>query len=143
MKLLHSVLLPSSLQHIKIQIAKCFKKAYTVEERAMLLSYLKTLEQDAYTLAIQSAFYGIFRVGEIKGLTWDTKNENIITIKQQLVEERTLQDDMTFSHPHRVLKDPKGNPFYSIRTEELPEAGIAILRKMKEQNPLYQRLDAF
>ena len=131
------------MQHIKIQIAKCFKKAYTVEERAMLLSYLKTLEQDAYTLAIQSAFYGIFRVGEIKGLTWDTKNENIITIKQQLVEERTLQDDITFSHPHRVLKDPKGNPFYSIRTEELPEAGIAILRKMKEQNPLYQRLDAF
>lgn len=62
-----------------------------IEERAMLLSYLKTLEQDAYTLAIQSAFYGIFRVGEIKGLTWDTKNENIITIKQQLVEERTLQ----------------------------------------------------
>ena len=42
---------------------------------------------------------------------------------------------MTFSHPHRVLKDPKGNPFYSIRTEELPEAGIAILRKMKELNP--------
>ena len=109
----------------------------------MPLSYLRTLEQDAYTLAIQFASYGIFRVGEIKGLTWDTKNENIITIKQQLVEERTLQDDMTFSHPHRVLKDPKGNPFYSIRTEELPEAGIAILRKMKELNPLYQRLDAF
>ena len=60
---------------------------------------------------------------------------NIITIKQQLVEERTLQEDMTFSHPHRVLKDPKGNPFYSIRTEELPEAGINILRKMKELNP--------
>ena len=62
----------------------------------MLLSYLRTLEQDAYTLAIQFASYGIFRVGEIKGLTWDTKNENIITIKQQLVEERTLQEDMTF-----------------------------------------------
>ena len=109
----------------------------------MLLSYLRTLEQDAYTLAIQFASYGIFRVGEIKGLTLDTKNENIITIKQQLVEERTLQDNMTFSHPHRVLKDPKGNPFYSICTEELPETGIAILRKMKELNPLYQRLDAF
>lgn len=92
----------------------------------MLLSYLKTLEQDAYTLAIQFAFYGIFRVGEIKGLTWDTKNENIITIKQQLVEERTLQEDMTFSHPHRVLKDPKGNPFYSIRTEELGHSNLAM-----------------
>ena len=120
---------------LKFKLPNASKKAYTVEERTMLLSYLRTLEQDAYTLAIQFAFYGIFRVGEIKGLTWDTKNENIITIKQQLVEERTLQEDMTFSHPHRVLKDPKGNPFYSIRTEELPEAGIAILRKMKELNP--------
>ena len=45
---------------------------------------------------------------------------------------------MTFSHPHRVLKDPKGNPFYSIRTEELPEAGINILRKMKELNPKWK-----
>ena len=63
---------------------------------------------------------------------------------QVAIGRRTyVQDDMTFSHPHRVLKDPKGNPFYSIRTEELPEAGIAILRKMKELNPLYQRLDAF
>lgn len=53
----------------------------------------------------------------------------------EFVEERTLQEDMTFSHPHRVLKDPKGNPFYSICTEELPEAGINILRKMKELNP--------
>ena len=35
----------------------------------MPLSYLRTLEQDAYTLAIQFASYGIFRVGEIKGLT--------------------------------------------------------------------------
>jgi len=78
------------------------KKAYTVEERAMLLPYLRTLEQDAYTLAIQFAFYGIFRVGEIKRLTWDTENANIITIKQQLVEERTLQEDMTFSHPHQL-----------------------------------------
>ena len=81
---------------LKFKLPNASKKAYTVEERAMLLSYLRTLEQDAYTLAIQFAFYGIFRVGEIKGLTWDTKNENIITIKQQLVEERTLQEDMTF-----------------------------------------------
>ena len=59
---------------LKFKLPNASKKAYTVEERAMLLSYLKTLEQDAYTLAIQFAFYGIFRVGEIKGLTWDTKN---------------------------------------------------------------------
>ena len=59
----------------------------------------------------------------------------LLTINQQLVEERSLQEDMTLSHPHRVLKDPKGNPYYSIRTEQLPDAGVAVLKKMKEINP--------
>ena len=81
------------------------------------------------------AFYGIFRIGEIKALSWDSTDKNTITINQQLVEERSLQEDMTLSHPHRVLKDPKGNPYYSIRTEQLPDAGVAVLKKMKEINP--------
>lgn len=59
------------------------------------------------------------------------RNSMITTLLCQQVQLFTH----SFSHPHRVLKDPKGNPFYSIRTEELPEAGINILRKMKELNP--------
>ena len=38
---------------------------------------------------------------------------------------------MTLSQPHRVVKDPKGNPHYSIRTECLPAEGVAVLKKMK------------
>lgn len=76
-----------------------------------------------------------FRIGEIKGLSWNSENGGTVVIQKQLIKERTLQDDMKFSAPHRVLKDPKGNPFYSIRTEVLPEEGVRVLEKMKELNP--------
>ena len=59
----------------------------------------------------------------------------MITIQHQLVEERTLQNDMTLGKPKRVLKNPKGNPVYSIRTEMLPHEGIQVLEKMKSLNP--------
>ena len=50
----------------------------------MLLSYLRTLEQDAYTLAIQFASYGIFRVGEIKGLhTWASLYNGRLSVKAE------------------------------------------------------------
>ena len=51
------------------------------------------------------------------------------------MEERTLQEDMTLSTPYRILKNPKGNPYYSIRTEFLPQEGVKVLKKMKELNP--------
>ena len=77
------------------------------------------------------AFYRIFRIGKIKALSWDSKDENTVITQHQLVEERALQEDMTLSQPHRVVKDQKGNPHYSIRTECLPAEGVAVLKKMK------------
>ncbi|PWJ45817.1 tyrosine-type recombinase/integrase [Faecalicatena contorta] len=125
--------IPLNTLNFKLPSAK--KKAYTLEERKRLLLYLKTLEQDAYVLAIILAFYGIFRIGEIKGLSWDIDDGNEVRIEHQLVEERMLQDDMTLSSPCRVLKDPKGNPNYSIRTEIISDEGVSILKKMKGLNP--------
>ena len=93
------------------------------------------LEPGAYILAIMLAFYRIFRIGKIKALSWDSKDENTVITQHQLVEERALQEDMTLSQPHRVVKDPKGNPHYSIRTECLPAEGVAVLKKMKALNP--------
>lgn len=81
------------------------------------------------------AFYRIFRIGKIKALSLDSKDENTVITQHQLVEERALQEDMTLSQPHRVVKDPKGNPHYSIRTECLPAEGVAVLKKMKALNP--------
>lgn len=125
--------LPCNELHYKVPNAK--KKAYTIKERKKLLTYLNTLEPDAYVLAIMLAFYGIFRIGEIKALSWDRSDGNTIKIQHQLVKERILQDDMTLSHPCRTLKDPKGNPYYSIRTEVISDEGMNILSKMKDLNP--------
>lgn len=120
---------------LKYKLPSAKKKAYTIEERAALLSYLQTLEPDAYILAIMLAFYGIFRIGEIKALSWDSEDKNTVIIRQQLVEERTLEDDLSLGAPRKVIKQPKGNPYYSIRTETLSDQGVAILKKMKEINP--------
>lgn len=123
-----------SCSELKFKNSVPSQKAYTKDERQKLLDYLATLGPDAYVLAITLAFYGIFRIGEIKGLVWDGKS-NAITIQQQLVEERILQDDFSFSAPIRVLKDPKGNPHYSIRKEYLPDVAIEALNQMKALNP--------
>lgn len=124
-----------SCNDLKFKPPASSKKAYTLEERKKLLNYLDTLEPDAYVLAIQLAFFGIFRIGEIKALSWRPENGRTVTIRKQLVEERTLQSDMTLGHSQQVLKAPKGNPHYSVRTELISEGGLAILKKMYELNP--------
>ena len=62
-----------SCNELKFKLPAGTKKAYTVEERSKLITYLKSLEPDAYVLAILLAFYGIFRVGEIKALAREQK----------------------------------------------------------------------
>lgn len=120
---------------LKFKLSKNQKKSYTIEERNLLLSYLATIEPDAYVYAIMLDFYGILRIGEIKALQWTYEDGNKITICNQLVEERYVNDDLTLSHPHRKVKNPKGNPNYSIRTEYICNAGVEILKKMKKLNP--------
>ena len=103
----------------------------------------RSLEPDAYILAIMVAFKGIFRIGEIKALTWKPSDKTTVTIRHQLVEERELQEDFTLGKTFRALKDPKGNPNYSIRTEIVSEDTIAILGKMKSLNPFGEYLFMF
>ena len=119
----------------KYKLPNAHTKAYTLTERTKLLEYLDTLESDGYVLAIKLAFYGIFRIGEIKGLSWDIANGNKVEIQAQLVDERTLQEDLTLSSPKRVTKLPKGNPNYSIRTLFISQKGVDILTEMKTLNP--------
>ena len=47
---------------LKYKFPATKKKAYTIEARTALLSYLKTLEPNTYILAIMLAFYSIFRI---------------------------------------------------------------------------------
>jgi len=110
-------------------------KVYSLEDRSKLLNYLATIEQDAYTLAIQLSFFSILRIGEIKCLRWDEDNLNKIFIENQLVSERTMNEDMTFNQTTFVEKSPKGNPYFSVREETINDKGVQILCKMKELNP--------
>lgn len=110
-------------------------KTYSIEERKKLLNYLKTLEQDAYVLAIQLCFYSILRIGEIKALSWKTEDLNKIVIESQLVPERTMNEDLTFNKRTFVERSPKGNPYFSIRSETINSKGVQVLYKMKELNP--------
>ena len=120
---------------LKFKVPLQSKKAYTEEERKLMLNYLSSIEPDAYTLAIQLAFYGIFRIGEIKALMWNIEDGNSVKIQQQLVVEHEILEDLSLGQRQTALKLPKGNPNYSIRTEQVSDKGLAILKKMKELNP--------
>lgn len=120
---------------LKFKLPPQNKKAYTEEERTKMLEYLSTLEPDAYTLAIQLAFYGIFRIGEIKALSWKPEDGSTVKIQQQLVEEHQILDDLTLGKRETTFKLPKGNPNHSVREETLSEKGIEILQQMRKLNP--------
>lgn len=120
---------------LKFKLPPQNKKAYTEEERTKMLEYLSTLKPDAYTLAIQLAFYGIFRIGEIKALSWKPEDGATVKIQQQLVEEHQILDDLSLGKREMILKLPKGNPNYSIREETISEKGLEILKQMRRLNP--------
>ena len=137
---LHEVITTNPLtstpcNHLKFKSPPKKKKAYTIDERRKLIDYLESLEPDAYILAILLDSYGIFRIGELKNISWNENDGNAVHIEEQLVVERDLQDDFTFSNRHIVQKPPKGNPDYSIRTEYISDKGVEILKKMKSLNP--------
>lgn len=120
---------------LKFKVSPPKTKVYSLDERNRLLAYLETIEQDAYTLAIQLSFYSILRIGEIKALRWEEHDLNRIMIENQLVPERTMNEDLTFNQRTFVERTPKGNPYFSIRSETINEKGVQVLYKMKSLNP--------
>ena len=116
------------------------KKAYTVEERETLLRYLKTLKPDGYILAIMLAFYGTFRIGELRALKHEDLMEGLLYIEKQLVNEYDYDiDEKTskFERKKRHIneKDPKGNPHFSKRALGLVKEAIDIIDEAKKINP--------
>jgi integrase len=113
-------------------------KAYSLEQRQKMLNYLRELPQDAYTLAIQLAFHGIFRVGEIKALKSSSLEDGYIWIEQQIVDEHEIilkGDEVTVGKPITTVKAPKGNQEYSIRPCILTPEAKRIINEMQEINP--------
>lgn len=123
--------------HLKFKIPPKKNKAYTLKDRKKLLEHLDTVKCDPHELAIKLAFYGIYRIGEIKALQWWPEDGNVVSIDYQIVDERELQpgDDLKFGKPIRALKDPKGNPNYSKRKQLIPDLGLKVLQEMRKLNP--------
>lgn len=112
---------------------------YTAEERVKMLEYLQGLkEKDAYTLAIQLAFYGVFRVGEIKALRRSSVGDKLLWISSQIVDEPeiTIHDDQV--HVGKTVKKekrPKGSPEFAIHPNVLTPTIAEIIAAASKLNP--------
>lgn len=112
-------------------------KVYTLENRQKLLNYLKDIIEP-YSLAIQFDFQITCRIGEIKALRWDNVDfENrTITINEQALSQRQLQDDLTFGKSTtEIVPRIKGNTSRGKRTLPMTSECIRILTLAKEINP--------
>lgn len=108
---------------------------FTVEERKKLLSYLAN-NDDMYSLAVQLDFQLVLRIGELLSLRWSDISYGNIHIQSQLLTERKMNDDLTFSPREHVNVDHvKGNTDKGYRFQPLTDEAIKILEKIKEQNP--------
>ncbi len=111
---------------------------YTKDEVEKLLDYLETLDNDPYVLGVRLFFNLLIRIGEFKALYWndiDIENRTIY-VHKQLLTERTLNDDMTFTSRTVTVSDQmKGNTSKGYRYEYLNDEALEILAKAKELNP--------
>ena len=111
---------------------------FTIQEVRTLLTYLQTIPEDPYTLAIQLMFNLIARIGEVKGLRFEDVNweRRTIYIHRQVLLTNDLNDDLTFSARKVVEKGHiKGYTSSGYRLQPLTDQAIEILKKAKAQNP--------
>ena len=80
---------------VEDQINNVFNK----DDVDRLLTYLETKGDEPYYLAIRLFFNLFIRIGEFKALSWSDINwdDRTIYVHKQLLTERDLNDDMTFS----------------------------------------------
>ena len=125
---------------LKFKEPNHMNKAFHLGDREKLLKHLKSLKPDGYVLAIQLALYSTFRVGELRAITREDINGNILTIRHQLVEESDFTVDavhkkITKAPRHINEKLPKGNSYYSVRAITLIPEAVEIIQKAMEINP--------
>ena len=111
---------------------------FTYEDAQTLLSYLKTIPDDPYVLAIRLDFNLFARIGEIAGLRWENVDldNRMVYICKQITYEPELQDDMSFSNKKMVEEDYiKGCTEEGYRDEHLSDEAVEILKLAKKINP--------
>lgn len=111
---------------------------YTLEERELLLNYLKTIDKNIYALAIRFDFHIIARIGELKALKWTDIdwNRQVIRIQSQILEQQSMNDDLSFQPTEkRLVPYVKGKTSSGFRDIPLTPEAIRILEEVKELNP--------
>ncbi len=108
---------------------------FTLEDRKKLLAHLEN-NNSIYSLAIQLDFQLVIRIGELLALRWtDIENGNL-HIQSQLLTERKMNDDLTFSKREHINVDHvKGNTDQGYRYQPLTTEALRILEKIRELNP--------
>jgi integrase len=109
---------------------------YTLEERKKLLDLLSTKKNDIYSLAIQLNFNLIARIGELKDFMWSDIGDKHIRIQGQLLEEQTMNDDLSFNtRTYNHVDYVKGRTSDGFRNIPLTPKARDIIEKIKELNP--------
>ena len=125
-------------------------KAYTLDQRAKLIAYLDRIpeaERDGYYYAIKLALYMPLRFGEISGIQYSqvsSANQSLVITQQLRIRQDTIVDaknkQITSVPRKAVVKDPKGNPEYSIREIPLTKSAMAVLKEARSRAPFEQYL---
>lgn len=113
------------------------ENVFSQEEAVKLLTYLNDINEP-YALAISLSFYLFIRVGETKALRWSDIDyeKRTIYLHGQVLTERILNDDLTFSSRSVVLSEQmKGNTSKGYRTQYLTDEALEILERAKALNP--------
>lgn len=108
---------------------------FTLDERKLLLNYLLS-KDDIFSLGISLHFSIIARIGELKSLKWSDISGNTIRINTQMLENQTMNDDMTFNvRTQNEVSHVKGNTTHGFRDMPLTPTAIKVLDRIKEINP--------
>lgn len=111
------------------------KEVFTLEERRLLLDYLASVN-DIYSLGVQLDFYLICRSAELRSLRWSDIEGDFIKIQTQLLEDQTMNDDLTFNpRTYKNVTHIKGNTDYGYRYMPLTDGAKKVLERIKEINP--------
>ena len=122
-------------RQIQFKAVNATKELFTLDERQQLLDYLSPIH-DIYSLAIQLDFYLICRSAELRALRWTDIEGDMIKIQTQLLEDQTMNDDLTFNaRTHINVSHIKGNTDYGFRYMPLTDGAKKVLEKIRELNP--------
>jgi integrase len=111
------------------------KEIFTLAERQLLLDYLEPIN-DIFSLAVQLDFYLICRSAELRALRWTDIEGNIIKIQTQLLDDQTMNDNLTFNpRTYENVTHIKGNTDYGYRYMPLTDGAKKVLERIKAVNP--------